>query len=236
VIGDTYTPSTNTFAADHFSETGKLSWFREGEDAVAIGHGWLPIEYWVSWDVNAVAGMVLGDPGLSVSEWISSPFYFGSLKQIQGALATDNKGNFAGFAGSVTPPTLSKKYGDHTGTGITDVIVASSKTGRPYQAQQLAIFGGDEFRMKTFNAESAHTLKHAVSDFVLLDVHEADRGTLRHCLAVPRVGHEHGTELIYNRYVSGQEERYIFLNVNSPYLPFNTSPDVLIGYAIRTDI
>jgi hypothetical protein len=47
---------------------------------------------------------------------------------------------------------------------------------------------------------------------------------------------EHGVELIYNRFVSGEEETYIFLNINSPYSPFNTSPDVLLGFAVRTDI
>jgi hypothetical protein len=178
----------------------------------------------------------MGDVGLSVSDWLSSPFYFGSLKQIDGALETDLRGNFGGFGGSYTEPVLSKRYGDYTGTGMTDVIMVATKTGRPYQAHKVQIFTGYEFREKTFNGQSLHTGKHAVSEIVLADVHENDRGILRHCLAVPRVAKEHGTELIYNRYISGEEETYIFLNINAPYTPFNTSPDVLIGIAIRTDI
>ena len=114
--------------------------------------------------------------------------------------------------------------------------MVSTKIGRPYQAHKVAIFGGYEFREKTFNGQSAHTGKRPVSDIVLTDVHENDRGTLKNCLAVPRVAKEHGTELIYNRYVSGEEERYLFLNINAPFTPFNTSPDVLIGFAIRTDV
>jgi hypothetical protein len=235
-MGTNYNGTTDTYPADHESMSGKCNWFKEGTAAQAIAHGWLPIEYWLSFDNNACTGVVMGDPGLSVSEWLSSPFYFGQLKQIEGALETDLTGNFAGFAGSYTEPTLAKTYGDYTGTGVTDVILAASKSGRPFQAHKVGTFGFDEFREKTFNGQSSHTDKHAVSDIVLSDVHENDRGILNHCLAVPRVAKEHGTELIYNRYISGEEETYIFLNINAPYTPFNTSSDVLLGFAIRTDI
>lgn len=236
VIGENYDQQSNSFPVDHYSETGKISWFRETENSFQIAKPWLPIEYWISFDKNAAVGVLMGDVGLSVSDWLSSPFYFGSLKQIDGALETDLRGNFGGFGGSYTEPVLSKRYGDYTGTGMTDVIMVATKTGRPYQAHKVQIFTGYEFREKTFNGQSLHTGKHAVSEIVLADVHENDRGILRHCLAVPRVAKEHGTELIYNRYISGEEETYIFLNINAPYTPFNTSPDVLIGIAIRTDI
>ena len=235
-IGENYANDTDEFPVDHYSRTGKINWFKETTTAALAAKGWLPIEYWVSMTKNALIGVVMGDPGLSNDSWLSSPFYFGSLKQIDGALETDNKGNFAGFGGSFTEPELSKIYGDYTGTGMTDVIMVSTKIGRPYQAHKVAIFGGHEFREKTFNGQSAHTGKHPVSDIVLTDVHENDRGTLRNCLAVSRVAKEHGTELIYNRYISGEEERYLFLNINAPFTPFNTSPDVLIGFAIRTDV
>ena len=236
-IGTNYDSETDTFPVDHVQAVkGKINWFKETAAAEAIVHGWLPIEYWLSFDRNSCSGVVMGDPGLSASEWLSSPFYFGQLDQIEGALETDLTGNFAGFGGSYTEPTLSKAYGDYTGTGMTDVIVVASKSGRPFQAHKVALFGGYEFREKTFNGQSQHTGKHAVSDIVLIDVHENDRGILRNCLAVPRVAKEHGTELIYNRYISGEEQTYIFLNINAPFTPFNTSPDVLIGFAIRTDI
>lgn len=235
-IGDGYDAVLDTFSANHVSNTGKVNWFRETPNASLIAQDWLPIEYWLSFDRNAATGVLMGDPGLSVSDWLSSPFYFGSLEQIDGALETDLKGNFAGFGGSYTEPVLTKQYGDYTGNGMTDVILASTKTGRPYQAHKVSIFGGYEFKEKTFNGQSAHTGKHPVSDIVLTDVHENDRGTLRHCLAVPRVAKSHATELIYNRYISGKEETYIFLNITAPYTPFNTSSDSLIGFAIRTDI
>lgn len=235
-IGEGYDPGTDAFPADHHSTEGKLSWFKETANSEVIAKPWLPIEYWISFDRNAAAGVLMGDPGLSVSDWLSAPFYFGSIEQIEGALETDLTGNFAGFGGSYTEPALSKVYGDYTGTGMTDVTMAASKTGRPYQAHKVQMFGGYEFREKTFNGQSLHTGKHAVSDIVLADAHENDRGILKHCLAVPRVAKEHGTELIYNRYISGEEQTYIFLNINAPYTPFNTSGDVLIGFAIRTDL
>ena len=244
VIGEDYDISndssssdiTDGFPPDHYSMVGKLNWFRETPVAKEIAQGWLPIEYWLSFDNNAVTGVVMGDPGLSGSEWLSSPFYFGSLEQIEGALETDEIGNFGGFSGSFTEPQLSKTYGDYTGTGVIDVIMVKTKTKRPYQAHKVSLFGGYDFREKTFNGQSLHTGKHPVSDIVLTDTHENDRGILRHCIAVPKVAKEHGVELIYNRYMSGKEQTYIFLNINAPYTPFNTSPDVLIGFAIRTDI
>lgn len=227
---------TDGFPADHYSMTGKLNWFKETKAAKEIARGWLPIEYWLSFDHNALTGVVMGDPGLSGSEWLSSPFYFGSLEQIEGALETDEIGNFGGFSGSYTEPVLQKTYGDYTGTGVVDVIMTKTKTKRPYQAHKVSLFGGYDFREKTFNGQSLHTGKHPVSDIVLTDTHENDRGILRNCIAVPKVAKEHCVELIYNRYMSGKEQTYIFLNINAPYTPFNTSPDVLIGFAIRTDI
>lgn len=255
VIGDSYSvpatgedPETDCsfgFATDHHSIPSTLSWFRHTTESESITKGWLPIEYWISFDLNGAAGVIMGDPGLSKDYYLSSPFYLGRLDQIDGALNSDHIGNFAGFTGSFIEPPLYldngsynpvyKTYGDYTGNGATDVIMAYSKSGRPYNMHKAAIFGAYEFREKTFNGQSAHTGKHAVSDIVIGDIHENDRGKLRRCLAVPRVGKDHGTELIYNRYVSGEEETYVFLHINAPYTPFNTSPDSLIGFAIRID-
>jgi hypothetical protein len=244
IIGEDYVIGDDTddiditlgFPVDHYSMTGKLNWFKETAAAVLIAQSWLPIEYWISFDKNALVGVVMGDPGLSNSEWLSSPFYFGSISQIEGALETDLDGNFGGFSGSFIEPSLEKTYGDYTGTGITDLIMTKTKTKRPYQAHKFSLFNGYEFREKTFNGQSLHTGKHPVSDIVVTDIYENDRGILQYCLAVPRVAKEHGAELIYNRYMSGKEQTYIFLNINAPYTPFNTGPDSLIGIAIRADI
>jgi hypothetical protein len=235
-IGEGYDDVTHTFPTDHScASLGKIHWFKQNEVAQLVVKSWTPIEYWISFDNNAVVGVLMGDPGLS-PEYMSSPFYFGAVKQIDGALETDLIGNFGGFGGSYSEPLITKLYGDYTGTGMIDVVMAATKTGRPYQAHKVSVFGGYEFREKTFNGISHHTGKHPVSDIVVGDVHENDRGMLQHCLAVPKVGVEHGTELIFNRFVSGKEETYIFLLINAFYTPFNTGPDVLLGLALRTDI
>lgn len=236
-FGEGYDSLTDTFPADHkIALPTKLSWFRQTDTAEAIAHDWMSIEYWLTFDYNAAVGVIMGDPGLSNECWMSSPFYWGQVEQIEGALATDDTGNFGIFTGSYTEPTLSKSYGDYTGTGVIDVCMASTKTGRPYNAHKLKLFGGYEFREKTFNSMSSHTRKHDVSDIVVADVHENDRGKLKHCIAVPRLAKTHGSELIYNRFVSGKEEKYVFININALYTPFNTSSDDLFGIAIRKDI
>jgi hypothetical protein len=245
-IGTDYDESTG-FPTDKSSIPSTLSWFRDAAGSSDIAKEWLPIEYWISFDKSSAVGVIMGDPGLSEDYYLSSPFYFGKLDQIDGALNTDLRGNFGGFAGTYyepnlytdangTPNPVYKTYGDYTGNGGTDMIMAYSKTGRPYNMHKFAIFGAYEFREKTFNGQSAHTGKHSVSEVIVGDVNENDRGKLRRCLASPKVGKEHCTELIYNRYMSGEEETYIFLHINVPYTPINTSSDVLLGIAIRTDI
>lgn len=195
--------------------------------------GWLPIEYYLTIDRNSAVGILMGDVGISVDDYMSSPAYFGSLEQIEGALHTDTKGNFAGFSGNNLPPILTKQYGDYTGTGITDVLMISTKSGRPYQGHKLGLFGMYEFKEQTFNGLSAHTNKYSMTEIIVADVNENERGKLRNCLAGSRVGKEHGVELVDKRYDAEEEQSYIFLNTNSFYTPFNTSNDVLIGFAIK---
>lgn len=232
-IGENYDHATQVFPVDHYSTVGVLSWFRPGTENEKY---WLPIEFWLSFDNNAVSGVIMGDPGMSLDKWVSSPFYFGMVEQLDGALESDTKGNFGGYSGSTIEPVHSTMYSDFTGNGVTDITMVSTKTGRPYQSHKVQLFGGYEFREKTFNGQSLHTGKHGVSDIVVADLNENERGNLFHCLAVPRVGKEHGVELIYKRYESGEEKTYVFLNINAPYTPFNTGNDVLIGIALRTDI
>lgn len=194
---------------------------------------WLPIEYYLTVTQDAMVGVLMGDVGISVDDYLASPAYFGSLSPIEGALTTDTRGNFAGFSGSSIPPILTKKYGDYTGTGITDVMMVSTKSGRPYQGHKLGLFGLYEFKEQTFNGLSAHTNKYSMTEIVVADVHENERGILKNCLAGPKVGKEHGVELVDKRYDAEEEESYIFLNTKSYYTPFNTSNDSLIGFAIK---
>lgn len=229
----------------------KLSWYKCNATTVGYVQDWLPIEYWLNITRDACVGVFMGDPGISATDYISSPVYFGRLEQIEGALETDDKGNFAGFSGSdqnpqtrndnadkadaaQTIPRL-KYYGDYTGTGITDIIMAASKGGIPYQGNKVGLFGMYEFKEQTFNGQSAFTDKHATTDIVVANVNENERGILRNCIGVPKNGKEHGNELVADRYIAGKEQTFIFLHINAPYTPFNTGNDVLIGFAIRTD-
>jgi len=128
-----------------------------------------------------------------------------------------------------------RRFGDFTGTGMTDIIMVASRSGRPFQGHKVGLFGMYEFKEQTFNGESSHTRKHSVTDIVVADVHENERGILRNCLGVPKLGKEHGVELVADRFLAGREKTYIFLHINPLYSPFNTGNNVLIGFAIRTD-
>lgn len=230
-----------------YQET-KLSWFKTSAE---YAKPWLPIEYWMNLSADSVVGVVMGDPGMSATDYISSPFYFGALQQIEGALTTDDKGNFAGFSGSDQNPqsrnaqadkidpksditSRLQSYGDYTGTGATDIILCTSKGGIPYQGNKVGLFGMYEFKEQTFNGQSAFTNKHAVTDIVVANVNENERGILANCIGVPKNGKEHGVELVADRYMADKEQTYIFLHINAPYTPFNTGNDVLIGFAIKT--
>lgn len=226
----------------------KWSWYKCNAQTVQYVQDWLPIEYWFNIDGSSAVAVIMGDPGMSATDYLSSPAYFGQLEQIEGALETDDKGNFACFSGSDQDPQSRnekadisgeiprlKRFGDYTATGSTDVMLTSSKSGRPFQGHKVGLFGMYEFKEQTFNGQSSHTNKHSVTDIVVADVHENERGILKNCLGVPKLGKEHGVELVADRYMANKEKTYIFLHINSLYTPFNTGNDVLIGIAIRTD-
>lgn len=240
--GDTYdesaaAPDTGWQGHKFIDERPQWAWYKYPADSLDPDQDWdwLPIEYFLTITQDSAVGVLMGDVGISVDDYIASPAYFGSLDQIEGALKTDIRGNFAGFSGNGNEPALTKRYGDYTGTGVTDVLMVSTKSGRPYQGHKLGLFGMYEFKEKTFNGLSAHTNKYSMTEIVIADVNENERGTLKNCLAGPRTGKEHGVELVDRRYDAEEEQSYIFLHTNAFYTPFNTSNNVLIGFAIRTD-
>lgn len=240
--GDTYdeesaAPDEGWQGHKFLDERPKWAWYKYPADSLDPDQDWdwLPVEYFLTITQSSAVGVLMGDVGISADDYIASPAYFGALDQIEGALKTDTRGNFAGFSGNASQPNLSKRYGDYTGTGVTDVLMVSTKSGRPYQGHKLGLFGMYEFKEKTFNGLSAHTNKYSMTEIVVADVNENERGTLKNCLAGPRTGKEHGVELVDKRYNAEEEQSYIFLHTNAFYTPFNTSNNVLIGFAIRTD-
>ena len=166
-IGDQFDDQTGTFTTGHVSPYSRIYWLKPNEDTFGSSSSPLsqiPINVWLSFDVNSVVGVIMGDPMMSIGNSISSPLYFGSLEQIPGALYTDETGNFAAFTGSFVEEqqqtvtgSSDKLYGDYAGTGNTDIIMAATKSGRIYQAHKASVFGGWEFRDKTSNGQSSHT-------------------------------------------------------------------------------
>lgn len=242
-----YNPEPAWLEYKQVQET-KWSWYKCNAQTVQYVQDWLPIEYWMNINESSCVCVLMGDPGMSATDYISSPAYFGQLEQIEGALETDDKGNFACFSGSDQAPQSRnenadisgeiprlKKFGDYTATGTTDIMLAASKSGRPFQGHKVGLFGMYEFKEQTFNGQSSHTDKSSVTDIVVADVHENERGILKNCIGVPKLGKEHGVELVADRYIANKEKTYIFLKITAQYTPFNTSNDVLIGLAIRTD-
>ena len=228
------------------SNKGRINFFKQTEESEQYAKSWLPIEYFISFDKSCIAGVIMGDPSISTDLYVSTPFYFGALKQLEGALTTDDKGNFAAFSGGVDAPEILNTFGDNTGNGTTDVVMVTTKGGAPFFSHQAHIFGCGDYSEFLLSGISSHTHKHAVSEVVITSKSENDRGTLRRCIAVPKASKEHGSELIYNRYIGGKEERFIFLHINTPYMPFGTSqgefdgegtiePENLVGFAIRID-
>jgi hypothetical protein len=229
------------FIPNHYSSEGKLSWFKEAVDTSAYSD--MTVEYFMWLDNNSVVGVICGDEKANRDMFVNSPFYWGSIEQLEDSKTTDLVGNFAGFSGSDTEPMIYlpngefnpiyKTYGDTTGTGITDVTMLKSKLGAPYQAYDLKFFCGYENRVKSYNAKSPYTGGYSSSDIIVSDVTECERGKLRNCLAVPKEGKEHGAELIYKRYDFEQETTYVFLHITASYTPFNKSPDSLMGICIK---
>lgn len=64
---------------------------------------------------------------------LTSYAYIGAIKPMEDSASTDDKYNFGVVTSSDIPPFFTKKFGERTATGITDVCMVGNKIGMPMQ-------------------------------------------------------------------------------------------------------
>lgn len=234
-IGDNLNEDGTDLDINRSSAESKFSWYRDN-DALLLGD-WLPVSYWISFNNDFVNLVLQGDPSPDLppyNNYLISYAYIGMLESYEGA---DNDSDF-NFGLTVSsnefpkPEQYPKKFGNRTGTGITDITMVGTRTGTPYQAHDISFHTTNETMDKNFISASNWTHKYHFSEIVVTHAYDRERGKMQNVLIGDRSAIFHLDELIENKGESN-ERIYKMFNINAPYSIINNSPNVLYGIAIR---
>lgn len=234
-IGDKLNEDGTDLDINRSSAESKFSWYRDN-DALLLGD-WLPVSYWISFNNDFVNLVLQGDPSPDLppyNNYLISYAYIGMLESYEGA---DNDSDF-NFGLTVSsnefpkPEQYPKKFGNRTGTGITDITMVGTRTGTPYQAHDISFHTTNETMDKNFISASNWTHKYHFSEIVVTHAYDRERGKMQNVLIGDRSAIFHLDELIENK-GEANERIYKMFNINAPYSIINNSPNVLYGIAIR---
>lgn len=234
-IGDGYNAETGELEEGKRSEEAMFSWYRNTE-GLYIGQ-WLPVQYWMSFSGTYANIVIQGDPSpdkAPYDNYMISYAYIGALQSYDNA-DEDSQYNFALTCSSSALPLEEerlKEFGERTGTGVTDIVMAGTRTGTPYQAHYPAFHTTNPFMDKNFISASAWTHKYHFSEVVVAHAYDRERGKMQNMLVGDRSAVFHLDELIQDKGLE-TEKTYKMFNINAPYSFLNNSPNVLYGIAVR---
>lgn len=234
-MGDKLNENGTDLDINRSSAESKFSWYRDN-DALLLGD-WLPVSYWISFNNDFVNLVLQGDPSPDLppyNNYLISYAYIGMLESYEGA-DDDSDFNFGITVSSnefPKPEQYPKKFGNRTGTGITDITMVGTRTGTPYQAHDISFHTTNETMDKNFISASNWTHKYHFSEIVVTHAYDRERGKMQNVLIGDRSAIFHLDELIENKGESN-ERIYKMFNINAPYSIINNSPNVLYGIAIR---
>ena len=211
----------------------RLSWYRNL--AKDIGD-WLPVQYWLNVTKDAVNIVLRGDPSADsypYKGYLTSYAYIGALKPIEDSASTDDEYNFGVTTSSDLPPTFTKKFGERTATGITDVCMIANKIGMPMQPHYPGFYTTFPF-MDKCNTEGSrwNHKKHQFSDITLVHPVDMERGKMINVLAGDASAIYDMDRLVYKK-DTAEEENYKKFKITAPYQFLNNSANNLYCVAIR---
>ena len=190
--------------------------------------------------------------------YLISPLMVGALENYIEVDNEDIEFNFGLSTGSdefYSASNMPKKWGEKTGTGITDFIMERTNDGAPYQAHGTAFHTTGEFADKLYLGGSEYTNSQHFSKLVVAHDVERERGSVQSVLIGDRSAILHLDELVTNRdeYSKqgallssegkkfnncgmaniSQEKKWVMFNINSPYWITNNSPNTFYGIVLR---
>lgn len=264
--GATLSEDDNTTLDDKLSsDWRKFSWYKGivGKEEGVVLDDNLQVNFWVSFTREHLNITIQGNPTPDTGDnnnYIIGYGYVGMLEPYEGAIEEDYLNNFAyNFSSDIHPmkrTDYSTKWGQNTGTGITDILMEKTLSNVPYQAHLPAFHTTPEFMKKTFIGKSEATGEHHLSEITVVHHYERERGKLQNVLIGDRSALFHLDELISDKDVFddrgvllnnddefrnqcgkpvvSKEKHWLVFNINAPYWLGNNSPNVHYGIAIRT--
>lgn len=244
------------------SDWVKWSWFiSNGFDKGLVLNEENPIKYWISFTKENINMVLQGDPGVDAhpyDNYMISYAFVGKIDSYDGA-KEDLDDNFAFTVCSDLHPEdegeYSSKWGQKTGTGVTDILMERTDSNMPYQAHYPAFHTVPEFMDKHFIHVSEFTGSHHFSEITVVHGVERERGKLPDVLIGDKSSIFHLDELVTDKDIfdfrgalvgkdgnflgkcgdalESKEKKWLMFNIKAPYSFLNNSPNVHYGIAIR---
>lgn len=233
-IGTELNITSDDLADGKISPVVKLSWYRDSIDPSI--KNWLPINYWINIDKDAINLVVRGDPSADYypyNNFLTGYAYIGALKPIETDQIVDDKYNFGITASSSSEPEYTTTYGPRTGTGITDVCMVANKIGLPYQPHYPSFYTANP-SMDKLNVEGSrwNNQKHQFSDITLVHPVDMERGKMINVLSGDSSALYDNDKLVFKQNTK-EQEMYKKFKITAQYSFLNNSANVNYCIAIR---
>lgn len=217
------------------SVPARLAWYRDITSKI-IKEDFLPVEYWITQTKDSINLILRGDPSADnypYKKYLTSYAYFGALKPLEDASTTDDEYNFGITVSSDKEPDYTKKFGDRTATGVTDICMTANKIGLPMQVHNAAFYTTHAF-MDKCNVEGSrwNHKKHQFSDITLVHPVDMERGKMENVLVGDGSAIYDNDKLVYKK-DTDKEENYKKFKITAPYSFLNNTANNLYVVAIR---
>lgn len=215
------------------SVPSRLSWYKTLGSNIG---DWLPVQYWINVTKDAINIVLRGDPSADkypYDNYLTSYAYIGEVKPMEDSASTDDVYNFGINTSSEIIPPFTKKFGDRTATGVTDLCMIANKIGMPMQPHYPGFYTTHSF-MDKCNTEGSrwNHKKHQFSDITLVHPIDMERGKMINVLIGDASAIYDMDKLVYKKDTE-DEENYKKFKITAPYNLLNNSANNLYGVAIR---
>ncbi|MCD3339625.1 hypothetical protein, partial [Clostridium botulinum] len=115
------------------SVPSRFAWYKQLPKEI---NDWLPVQYYINMTKDSINIVLRGDPSADnygYNNFLTSYCYIGALKPLEDDSTVDDEYNFGVTTSSDIAPFFTKKFGERTATGITDVCMVANKIGLPMQ-------------------------------------------------------------------------------------------------------
>lgn len=218
---------------DSCSVPSRFAWYKQIQKEIG---DWLPVQYWLNITKDAINIVLRGDPSADnypYLNYLTSYAYIGAIKPVEDSASTDDDFNFGITTSSDIAPFFTKKFGERTATGITDVCMVANKIGMPMQPHYPGFYTTHSF-MDKCNTEGSrwNHKKHQFSDITLVHPIDMERGKMVNVLAGDSSAIYDMDKLVYKK-GTDEEENYKKFKITAPYCFLNNSANNLYCLAIR---